>query len=158
MSGTRAAWSAGPLLLLIAVCLCSCSGRGDSQSDIEAIRAVIEQTQTMNNEGNVEGWIALFDDGAVYMPPGQPSVTTREGLRAAARAGFTSWRTQVRITPDEIVPDGDWAFARNRVSGTATPIAGGPSVAIDGKQIVLYRRQPDGSWKIARLIANSNGQ
>jgi uncharacterized protein (TIGR02246 family) len=146
------------LVLILAVLLAACSRRTGAEADIEAIRAVIEQTQTANNRGDVEGWTALFDDSAVYMPPGQASVTSRNALREVARVGFTNWRTQVRITPDEIVADGDWAFARNRVTGTTTPAAGGQPIAIDGKQIVLYRRQPDGSWKIARLIANSNGQ
>ena len=110
----------------------------------------------MNNVGDVEGWVALFEKGAVYMAAGQPAVTTREGLRDVAQAGFSSWRSNIQITPDEIVLSGDWAFARSHISGSVAPIAGGESIQIDMKQIVLYHRQPDGGWKIARLIGNSN--
>lgn len=135
----------------------SCSSAPDPAREVDAIRALIEHTEAMNNQADIEGWVALFEDGAVYMPDGLPAATTRDELRNMARTGFTSWRTRIRIQPDEIVPIGDWAFARARVTGTAAPIAGGEPVAIDLKEIVLFHRQPDRSWKIARLIANSNG-
>jgi len=124
----------------------------------EQIREVVQRTQAMNNSGDIDGWVGLFEEGAVYMPPGQPAVTTREGLREIAKAGFTAWQSQIRITPDEIVPAGEWAFARSHVTGTATPVNGGAPVSVDLKQVVIYHRQSDGSWRIARLIINSNGQ
>lgn len=146
------------LLPLVVLCLSACTGSADSQTAIQAIRGIIARTEAMNNEGDIEGWTALFEDGAVYMPSGQPAITTRNGLRETARAGFTSWRSQIRITPDEVVASGDWAFARSRVTGTATPIVGGDPISVDLKEIVVYHRQADGSWKIARLIGNNNGE
>lgn len=145
------------VLLMASAGLSACVGQAHPEVDIERIGALIERTEAMNNAGDVEGWVALFDDGAVYMPPGQPAVTTQDDLREVAQTGFARWRSQIRITADEIVPSGDWAFARSHVTGTATPLAGGEPVSIDMKQIVLYHRQADGSWKIARLIVNSNG-
>jgi len=109
-----------------------------------------------NNAGDVEGWVALFEDDAVYMPAGQPAVTSRVDLQAIASAGFSSWRSDIRITADEIVLMGDWAFARARMTGTATPTGGGSPASIDLKEIVIYRRQSAGDWKIARLISNTN--
>lgn len=37
-----------------------------------------------------------------------------------------------------------------------TAKAGGDPIPIDIKQLVIYHRQIDGSWRIARLINNSN--
>jgi uncharacterized protein (TIGR02246 family) len=144
-----------PLLLFVAVA--SCGDRADASADEAAIRAVIERTQAMNNAGDVEGWVALFAPNAVYMPPGQPAVTTVDGLRDAGRAGFTSWTSNIAIHPEEIVMSGDWAFAHSTVTGTATPVAGGDPIRIDVKQLVVYHRQANGEWRIARLITNSNG-
>jgi ketosteroid isomerase-like protein len=149
--------SSGVLLLLGVLGLGACASAPDREADLRALRGILERTEALNNEGDVDGWTSLFEDGAVYMPPGQPAVTTRDGLRELARAGFGSWRSRIRITPDEIVPGGDWAFARTRVTGTATPVAGGEPISVDIKELVIYRRQPDRSWKIARLIGNSNG-
>ncbi|HSJ63746.1 MAG TPA: nuclear transport factor 2 family protein [Gemmatimonadaceae bacterium] len=144
-------------LLLLALAIPGCGQPVDPAGDAAAIRAVIARTEAMNNAGDVEGWVALFEPGAVYMPPGQPAVTTVERLREAGRAGFTSWKSAIRIEPEEIVTSGDWGFARSTVRGTATPVAGGDAIRIDVKQLVVYHRQAGGEWRIARLITNSNG-
>ncbi|MDX1547243.1 MAG: SgcJ/EcaC family oxidoreductase [Rhodothermales bacterium] len=150
------------LLLLFALLAAACAVEEappaeDPAADEAAIRALIDRTAALNNAADTTGWVALFEDGAVYMPPGSPSVTTRAGLEEAAAAGFGSYATDIRIVPDEVVVAGDWAFARSHVTGTATPRAGGDAVPVDVKQLVIYHRQADGAWKIARLITNSNG-
>lgn len=143
------------LALLALVMVAPASVAGD---DEKAIRALIERTEQLNNDGDVEGWVALFAPGAVYMPPGSPEVHTVDGLREAATAGFTHWRSHLQIDPKEIVVSGDWAFARSHVHGHVEPREGeGERHEINLKQLVVYERQPDGSWKIARLIGNRNG-
>jgi len=82
--------------------------------------------------------------------------TRRAELLEIARAGFTRWRTEIQLTPEEIVVEGDWAFARLRVAGNATPIEGGEPRPIDSKESVIDHRQADGGWKVARLIGNSD--
>lgn len=147
------------LVLLSLVALIACmetSTEADSQADEAAIRELIEQTAAANNAADTLGWVALFEEGAVYMPPGAPEVTTRSGLQEMAAAGFGPYAADIRTTPDEIVILGDWAFARSHVTGTVTPRAGGAAISVDVKQVVIYHRQPDGTWKIARMINNQN--
>jgi ketosteroid isomerase-like protein len=62
----------------------------------------------------------------------------------------------IHIEPVEIEVHGDWAFARSAVTGTVTLQDSREVVAVDVKQIVIYRKGDDGRWKIARLIGNSN--
>ncbi len=126
----------------------------DTAADEAAIRELIAQTAAANNAADTLGWIALFEEGAVYMPPGGLEVTTRAGLLEVAAAGFGPYAADIRITPAEIVISGAWAFARSYVTGTVTPRAGGEAIPVDVKQLVIYHRQPDGSWRIARLITN----
>ncbi len=144
-----------PFLLLAGAVACG-SADETRQADEDAIRALIRATQTANNAGDVEAWVALFEDDAVYMPPMARDVTTRVGLRQVAETGFSTWASQVRMTPAEVVVSGDWAFARMRVTGMARRKDGTDSVAVDLKEIVIYHRQPDGGWRISRLIANTN--
>jgi len=137
----------------------SCTGTGnniDTTEDVAKIRELIRKTTEANNLGDVDAWVDLFDDNAVYMANGQPGVTTREGLEETARSGFSYGKTDIVITPDEIEVLGDWAFIRSHVKGTFSPFNDESPFPIDMKQIVLYRRQADGNWKIARLIGNSN--
>jgi uncharacterized protein (TIGR02246 family) len=121
--------------------------------DQRAIAELIERTAAANNAGDVEGWVALFADDAVYLPPGGPAVTTRRGLVEVAEAGFRH-RADIRIDPLEIVVTGPWAYARNSVRGTVTVDGTGETVAVDVRQLVIYHRAESGEWRIARLIGN----
>ncbi|MDH4046165.1 MAG: nuclear transport factor 2 family protein [Gemmatimonadota bacterium] len=138
----------------------SCAPTGPSTADIaadsSAVAAVIGKLQAANNAGDVEAWVALFDDGAVYMPPGSPAVATRESLRQIAIAGFGQAQANVTLTPVEITIAGDWAFARVAVGGDVTLTADGRNLRIDMKEIAIFHRQSDGGWRVARLINNRN--
>ncbi len=102
-------------MLLAGLAACG-QGRveSDPAADEAAIRELIRQTAAANNAADTLGWVALFEEDAVYMPPGTPEVTTREGLLEAAAAGFGGYAAAIEITPAEIVVSGDWAFARAR--------------------------------------------
>jgi len=125
-------------------------------ADEASIRELIRETAAMNNVADSVGWVALFEEGAVYMPPGIPAVTTVAGLREMASTGFGGYEAAINTDPIEIVVMGDWAFARSVVTGTVTPRGGGDAIQVDTKQLVPYRRQADGSWKIARMMNNAN--
>lgn len=128
----------------------------DATNDEAAIRALIEETRQANNAGDVERWVALFDDEAVYMAPGAPAVTTREDLIQVAEAGFRN-RASIEIEPVEIHVSSEWAFARTEVSGSVKVAGTGEVVPVDVKQLIVYRRDPAaGEWRIARMISNSN--
>lgn len=51
---------------------------------------------------------------------------------------------------------GDWGFDRGTYHHTMTPKAGGAPISGNGKYLWLYQRQPDGSWKLSRVIWNSS--
>ncbi len=90
------------------------------------------------------------------MLAGQPAITGREALVRLAQERFRQFTTTVEIKPEEIEMCGDWAFARTAVTGTFTPKDGSTPMELDLKEIAIYRRQADGTWKVARLIGNSN--
>jgi uncharacterized protein (TIGR02246 family) len=135
----------------------ACAGEAPTpDADTLAIRALLERSADANNAGDIAGWVALFADDAVYMPDNSPPITTRNDLERVAVSGFGRYRNNIRIEPVEIVLLGDWAFAQAHVTGNAVPRGSGNPVVVDRKEIVLFRRQADGNWRIARLIGNSN--
>jgi uncharacterized protein (TIGR02246 family) len=137
--------------------LLAAGGQPSFAADKRALADLIERTEAANNAGDVPAWVALFSDGAVYMAPGAPPVTTREGLVGVAEAGFRH-RASVDLQPVEIQVCGAWAFARIHVTGHVKLHESGKVVPIDVKQVAIYRRNEAGRWQIARLISNSNSQ
>ena len=128
----------------------------DVDADRAAIRELIRRTAEANNDGDVEAWVGGFAPDAVYMPPGSPAVTGTAGIRAMAETGFSGATVDITMVPDEIEVHGDWAFARIRVEGSGATEPDGDPFTVDVKEIVVFERQPDGAWKIARLISNRN--
>ncbi|MEX2401242.1 MAG: nuclear transport factor 2 family protein [Rhodothermales bacterium] len=128
-----------------------------SENDKTAIKKIIQKTETYNNASAVDKWVNLFATDAVYMPPGSPALTTREELIETAEAGFKH-QASISIKAIEIKGHGDWAFARTRVTGEVDVHGSNEIVSVDVKQVVIYVREPEGQWKISRLISNSNTQ
>jgi uncharacterized protein (TIGR02246 family) len=145
--------------LLIALPGCAQPGERaapDPQADVEAIQNLLKEATAAHHAGDAERWAAVFASDAVGMPQGDTAISGREALLARRRADFEKYVSTATIEPLEIEVAGDWGFARTAVSGAFTPKDGGPPIQLDEKEIVIFRRQPDGSWKVARLIGNSN--
>jgi uncharacterized protein (TIGR02246 family) len=135
----------------------ACGGTDpDMEADVAAIEALIDHAVDVNNAGDIAGWVELFADDGMLLPDGQPPITTREALEGFAVSRFSRYRPNIQIVADEIQIVGDWAFSRTTVTGTLTPRGSGNPLQVDGKEIALYRRQPNGTWRLTRLIANSS--
>ena len=50
----------------------------------------------------------------------------------------------------EFIVDGAWAFERYSFISTDTPIAGGKPFVSTGWGLVIYHRDADGKWRVAR--------
>ena len=147
------------VLILAAVSLATSSavqGQSDApRDDHQAIRELIASVEAANNAGDVARWVGLFARDFVYLASSAPAVTSRDSLVEVAKAGFRH-KAAVRIQPIEIKVKGDWAYARNAVSGSVTLARSGQVVTVDVKQLAVYTRESDGQWRIARLMSNSN--
>jgi len=143
------------MALLLSVGPAAAQQGPDSRDEKSAIVEIIDEIESANNAGDVDRWADLFAVDFVYMAPGAPPVTTRQGLLEVAKTWFKN-QASIQIEPLEIEDCGDWAFARNQITGNVKLHDSGKEVAVDVKQIVIYRKNQAGSWRIARLISNSN--
>jgi ketosteroid isomerase-like protein len=76
----------------------------------------------------------------------------REELKADFLKAFESFLVEQRVTNPEIVTRGDWGFEIAGVESTLTPLHGGEAIRVVTTTMVALRRQPDGTWKIARVV------
>ena len=96
---------------------------------------------------------AYYTNDAVFMPPNMPLVTGSAAIEATMKA-FPPI-TNYSLHSDEIAGVGDLAYARGRYTLTLNPPGMAP-IPDSGKFIDIWRKQPDGSWKVARDIFNSD--
>ena len=108
------------------------------------------------NAGDATAVAALFTDDAVSMPPDAPAAVGKEAIQSNLEARFNQFKFDVTITQAEAVAAGDWAFSRGTYTVKATPKGAGEAMENTGKYLDVLRQQPDGSWKIARHIWNTD--
>jgi uncharacterized protein (TIGR02246 family) len=145
------------LAWLAAVVACSQGSReANSVDDVAAIKQVREREIAALSQGRAEDLLAAFTDDAVLMPPNQAQVAGSQALRSWAQGMADQFTVAGRYTGADIVFAGDWAIERYTGAMTLTPKKGGAPIEERLKGIHVYRRQPDGSWRIAHDIWNSD--
>ena len=143
------------LAALLVLAVSGCAPQVDVEADAAAVRSAIdEETAALNaNDGSI---VDLGTEDAVVMYAGEPAAIGKEASRARQQAFRDQFTYEETRSVDEVVISGDWAFVRWAGTGTVTPKDGGEPSVFDRKGITIFQRQPDNSWKMARVIWNSN--
>jgi ketosteroid isomerase-like protein len=128
----------------------------DVEADVEAIKDIIDNIMKTWNEGDYEGYMALIDEEAMFLPPNAPTVSDTETIRSIYKNQFDSVDLDLTIINKEIHVFGDLAFSRDGWKGSLNPKDSSEPILFDNKIITIYKKQPDGSWKIWRAMFNSN--
>ena len=127
-----------------------------NSNDKDSIRAILTEYDQVCAVGDAAAYSAFFTDDAVFMPPNAPTIEGRPAIEDWANDTFEGVNIQLVSKEAEIEITGDWAIVRGTYSITYTPEAGGESREEVGKWLVIMSRQPDGSWKYARTMWNSD--
>jgi len=141
-----------PFVLLI-VLVCSAPAQ-----DSGAIERLHEQDVAAAKAGDIATLATLWTDDAVALPPGEQPVigiaAIREWLKKGQDSGGRFEITEYRIDFQETRVLGDETIEWGRTRVSMRPIGGQGSMTISGNILRVLRRQPDGTWKVARAIWN----
>jgi uncharacterized protein (TIGR02246 family) len=122
----------------------------------EAVTALLAKYDDALNASSTDAVIPLYAEDGVFMPPYSPSAVGTEALRKAYDAVFSAITLNVKFTIAEVVDLApQWAFARTNSAGTTLDHATGASSAEANQELFLFRKDGDGSWKIARYSFSS---
>jgi uncharacterized protein (TIGR02246 family) len=127
----------------------------DVAADIAAIKALDDQYAAAVNSSDAAAVAATYADDGIEMSPGQAATEGRQAIQARYELLLKENALKFAITPLETQVAGDWAYNRGNYTVTVTPKSGKP-MEESGKFLEIAKRQPDGSWKVHRVIWNSN--
>ena len=137
------------LLLLFTAFSCAKQETKPSvEEDIAAINELYKQATLACSSGEVELYLSLFTEDAVVMATEFPAIIGKEELRPAMEGLFSQFDLKLPYTVDEVEVHGDWAFARSSFQYSMTLKEGGETTTRAGKELDIFKRQADGSWKI----------
>lgn len=125
-----------------------------TDSDREAIRGVVAKFDQAMTAGDRKAAAAAYAEDALLLPPNTAEVSGRDAIEKFL--GGLPKISQFKETVEEIQGDQDYAYPRGTYEMTFTPPGSRMQVSDKGKVLAVWRKQSDGSWKVSRVIWNSD--
>jgi uncharacterized protein (TIGR02246 family) len=124
-------------------------------AETEAFRGEVEKIFArwgdVNLHPDLDGFVALWDENAVKMASGRPVVFGPAAIRVNKQKAFeTVIYDKFAIKIEEVQLLGEYGWARGTYVIDSHPKTGGPAVSDPGCYLTVFKRQPDGSWKVYR--------
>jgi len=108
------------------------------------------------NDGDIGALSSLTTEDHIMIGPNRPPLAGKAANIAVMTRAVERFRIDETWTPVETVVAGDLAYQRGSFTVAATPKAGGATSRTSGNFLRIYRRQPDGSWRMTRDMFNSD--
>jgi uncharacterized protein (TIGR02246 family) len=129
--------------------------------DVAAVRQAIEATNARLiadfKEGDAAGVASHYTADGVIMAPSAPAMRGPAAITSGLGELFKQITvTNFQLAVEEVSVTGDVAVETGTWQMTVQPKAGGPPAPDNGKYIVVWKQQSDGSWKLHRDIWNSD--
>jgi ketosteroid isomerase-like protein len=146
-------------ITVLAAALTGCAvtrSHPDSIADLAAIATFNQRYLQAINDGDIAALSALTTEDHIMLAPNRPPLIGKDANDNANRRAFEQFDIDETWTPEETVVAGDWAWQRGTYQVVATPKSDGASHTSTGNFLRIYRRQPDGSWRMIRDMFNSD--
>ncbi|MES2525204.1 MAG: DUF4440 domain-containing protein [Gemmatimonadota bacterium] len=102
------------------------------------------------NSNKADSFATMVTDDVVFLASGEKPLVGKAAVRAWVDGYYKAYRTSWDKPVEELVVAGDYAYERYRWTSTDTPIAGGAPIVDTGWGLLVYRREADGVWRVAR--------
>jgi uncharacterized protein (TIGR02246 family) len=116
--------------------------------DEKAIRELVQKWMAASAAGDTRAVLNLIADDAVFMVPGREPFGKE--VFSAASEGLKQFHMEGTSDIREIQVLGDWAYLRNYIHLTITPVEGGNAVTRSGYTLTILRKKDDGTWVLVR--------
>lgn len=119
------------------------------QAKIAALRQ--EWIQAVRDENASRLCDLTTDDVVTVMKDGR-CVNGKEGLRAMLQHVFSLFDVERKTLASGVIIRDNWAIELDEMDSTITAVSTGMDVRAHLKTIIVYARQHNGDWKVARLM------
>lgn len=153
------------LSIALFITLASCQSKTENQlnnsnentmeqtTEKTAIEKLLFSYRDALNASDVNKVLPLYTNDGVFMPSNAPSAMGQDQVKAAYEFVFSQIQLNIEFYIDEIVVNGDYAFARTTSKGTTLIHANKQTVAEENRELFVLQKT-NGQWKIARYMFN----
>src|SRR3954465_6043769 len=105
---------------------------------------------TAINSNNLDSLLGMLTEDVVFLSAHEPVMVGKAAVRPWLEGYLKAYKTHWDKPVQEFIVNGDWAFERYAYKSTDTPSGGGAVVEDTGWGLVIYHRDTDGKWRVAR--------
>ena len=126
-------------------------------ADEAAIREADSAWSKVAEANQVDEHLAYFLDDAVVLGPNEPMATGKEAIREMVGGMFAmpGFSVKWQLTKVEAARSGDFGYSMGTYELSMNDPKGRP-MADRGKYVTVWKKQADGSWKVAVDMFNSD--
>jgi uncharacterized protein (TIGR02246 family) len=96
---------------------------------------------------------SLYAKNGIFMPSGAPSAIGSENILKTYEFIFSQIQLNIEFFIDEILVEGDFAFATTRSKGTTLIHATSETVPEENRELFVFKKADD-HWQITRYMFN----
>jgi uncharacterized protein (TIGR02246 family) len=135
--------------------------RAQAAGGVDEAKAGIAQSnakwEAAVKAGDAAAIAALYTSDALVLPPDQEMAKGRAGAEKVFGGMLKAGVNSVGLHTETVERAGDYAIETGTVTVTVQP-EGKAAQTSNGKYVVVWKRQSDGSWQLHRDIWNDNPQ
>jgi len=121
--------------------------------EIQKIEDLLFTYRDALNASDVSKVLPLYTEDGIFMPAGAPTSIGTEQVKAAYEFVFSNIQLSIEFYIDEIIVNGEYAFARTTSKGSTLIRATGDTVPEENRELFVLQKE-NGSWKIDRYMFN----
>ena len=125
----------------------------EQTTEKSAIEKLLFSYRDALNASDVNKVLPLYTNDGVFMPSNAPSSVGQEQVKASYDFVFKTIQLNIAFYIDEIVVNGDYAFARTTSKGTTLIHATGQTIPEENRELFVLQKT-NGQWKISRYMFN----
>lgn len=125
----------------------------EQSTEKSAIEKLLFSYRDALNASDINKVLPLYTNDGVFMPSNAPSAIGQEQIKGSYEFVFKTIQLNIEFYIDEIVVNGDYAFARTTSKGTTLIHANGQTVAEENRELFVLQKIK-GQWKISRYMFN----
>jgi ketosteroid isomerase-like protein len=155
-------WIAGAV---IALTVAGCASQVEHQAahpsraaDLAALAEYNKKYLQSINDGDIATLSRLTSDEHMMIPANTPPVVGKAANDAGNGRAFELNKFDERWNPIDTEIAGDWAWTRGTYTTDVFPKNGDTPRHVKGTFLRIYKRQPEGGWKMIRDMFSSEQQ
>ena len=100
----------------------------------------------------LEPILKFYASNAVFLQPTGERITGSAALRTLFQTIMATFNSDLTLHSQNLETSGDLAYDSGDFQETLTTIATGAKITTKGSYIIIYKRQPNGSWQIVQHV------